>query len=74
VDDHDGVAKIVFAGEQHFRLEFLDVGGELIHLLPDLVPDVLSLAREFEQRVEIGDGHRDPRLVGQRLFEPLALL
>jgi hypothetical protein len=40
------------------------MGGELLYLLPDLLADVLSLAGQFKQRVEIGYSRGDARLVG----------
>jgi hypothetical protein len=73
MDFDDGAAEIVLAREQHLGFELVEALGELVQLLPDLAADVLAFALQLEQRFEVGHRERNLGVVGQRLFEPLAL-
>src|ERR1043165_3053548 len=53
VDGDDGVAVVVLAGELHAQLDVVDLGLELGDELLDLVVDVLALAMELEQRLQV---------------------
>ena len=68
----DGVARVVFAGEQHGGLDALQKLGVGLHFAVDIGADVLAFAGQFKQRVEIVGERPDPVVVGDGFFQPLA--
>ena len=53
---------------------FSRYAGEAAHLALQIGVDVLAFAREFEQRVEVGSQAGDLGVLGDLLFQALAIL
>ena len=74
MDSDNGVLGIVFARQQHAVFELFQACRERLHLALNLARDILALARELEQRIQIGCQGPDLRFVSQRFLQPFPVL
>ena len=67
----NGVARVVFAREQHGRLDALQKLGVGLRVALDIAADVFPFARQLEQRVQIVGERPYALVVGDGFFQPL---
>ena len=74
MDGDDGVARVVFAREQHPGFEFAEHFGVALQFALDIAVDGFAFAGEFEKRIEIVGHAGDLLVVLDGFFETLAVL
>ena len=74
MDGDDGAARVVFAGEQHGGFQAVEQFGVALHVALDIARDVFALARQLEERVQVVGEAADALVVGDGLFQALAVL
>jgi hypothetical protein len=74
VDIDDRVEHIVFAGQEHLRFDFIDECLEVLHDDCQIISDILTFTRQFQQCLNVFDLILDRTVEFDRLFQTRALL